>query len=94
MDELKEIIENLNDKVYYDKGRFSQFTIDLIENLYESANDENRDFNKSEGSGSLIDFVGAICYQIGTIIEVLKEGEDKRFFVDTLTAFELLKNKL
>lgn len=92
MKKLKEIIKNYSQRVFYDGGKYSQFTIDAIEQLDESVNDEENEINEGEGLGSINDLIGSCCYQIDTFIEVLKEGEDKVLFEELVAELRELES--
>lgn len=48
MEEFKMLVEELNDKIYYSGGIYSQFTIDVGEQLSERVNEDTKE---GEGLG-------------------------------------------
>lgn len=89
-----EILEQLLDIIrVYEKTihetEFAQFTIDFIQNTEMRVSNE---LDEAQTSGDVPqsyveDIVGAVTYEISTILDVIKEGKDKFLF-------EQLANKI
>ena len=84
LEEIIAIIKQYESRTFYKMVNYSQFTIDAIEEIDLMLNDDETEFHENEGSGSVSELIGGIAYQVGTIIDVLKEGADKELFQDLL----------
>ena len=80
LEEIIAIIKQYESRTFYKMVDYSQFTIDAIEEVDLMLNDDEAEFHENEIS----ELIGGIAYQIGTIIDVLKEGADKELFQDLL----------
>lgn len=76
---LEEILEHFEGKIFCDMKNYSQFTIDFIPNtlinLEYSMVDEETNFS-------------SVCYDVDNILQIIKEGIDKEFFIDLKLALE------
>ena len=76
---LEEILEHFEGKIFCNMKNYSQFTIDFIQNtlidLEYSMVDEETNFS-------------SVYYDVDNILQIIKEGIDKEFFIDLKLALE------
>lgn len=82
--DLKRIVQIFSEKIYYDMGNYSQFTIDVFEEFEDDCNRD--DLHEEAGKlGCIQDLIGAIIYKVQNILDVIKEGKDRDVFDEFLT---------
>lgn len=81
MNNIEELLQHYEGVVYQNMGKYSQFTIDFIDDAI---------IDLPEEEGELQNCVDSYKYKITNIIEVLKDGIDKDLFIEMLYKIELL----
>lgn len=76
--QLLEILREFEELIHNDD--FEQFTIDFVQN-------EEMYINENVDEGNLTDIqcsdlLGSVNYQIGCILDIMKEGKDKNLFLN------------
>ena len=74
------ILEIFEEKLYHYSGKYSQFTIDYIQN-----NIIDLDYTLLSEEEFLVEMI----YDIGNILEVIKDGVDKDLFIDLKSSLEV-----
>jgi len=85
INEVHAIIKAADHKAFYGMGLYTQFTIDFLQDAEDAIQDQID--NEEELSQSHID---SIIYQIDCILDIAKEGEDKKLFEDVKSKLEEL----
>lgn len=71
---MQELINKYDKQIYYDMDKYSQFLIDFMEELEDNYSDLE--------VGAEETFKEAVIYKIETILEIIKDSEDKTLLIN------------